>query len=80
MTKKNVDELHQIVERSAEWPAQAREELEEAMLNIEDRYYRPYITSEDDRDALKRSAEDVRRNRFAPTADVEKVYHDFNRS
>jgi hypothetical protein len=80
MTKKNVDDLHEIVKRSAEWPTQAREELQEAMLNVEDRYYRPYITTEDDREALKRSADDVRSNRFAPIADVEKVYHDFKRS
>jgi hypothetical protein len=80
MNKNNVDELHNIVDRAAEWPAQAREELEESMLSVEARYYGVYIATKDDRAALKQSAEDMRNNRFAPTTDVEKVYRHFHRA
>jgi hypothetical protein len=80
MNKKDVNELHEIVDRAADWPEQAREELEESMLSIEARYYGVYITTKDDRTALKQSAEDIRHDRFASETDTKKVFHDFNRA
>jgi len=80
MNKKDTGELHEIVERAAEWPEQARDELEEAMLNVEARYYGVFITSKDDRAALKRSDQDVRANRFASESDIKRVFQHFNRA
>jgi len=80
MSKKNIDDLHDIVDRAADWPEQAREELEESMLSIESRYYGVYILTKDDRAALKKSAEDIRHDLFASDNDLKKVFHNFNRA
>jgi hypothetical protein len=80
MAKNDAKEIHEIADRAAEWPEQAREELVESMLSIEARYFGVYITTKDDRDALKRSADDMRHDRFATEEDVSKVFHRFNRT
>jgi len=80
MKKKFIDQLHEIVDRAAEWPEQAREELEESMLSIESRYHGVYITTKEDRAALKRSADDMKNHRFASDAKVEEVFRQFNRA
>jgi hypothetical protein len=80
MAKEDTNELHEIVERAAEWPEQAREELVESMLSIEARYYGVYITTKEDRAALKQSAVDVRDGRFASPEDAKKVFRRFNRA
>lgn len=80
MTKNEANEIREIVERAAEWPEQAREELVELMLSVEARYYGVYVTTKEDRVALKQSAGDVRDNRFASDEDVKKVFHRFNRA
>ena len=80
MAKNETHELRRIVERAAEWPEQAREELVELMLSIEARYYGVYISTKEDRVALKQSADDVHEGRFASDADIRKVFHRFNRA
>jgi hypothetical protein len=75
-----VDDLHEIVDRAAAWPEQAREELEESMLNVEARYYGVYVATKDDRAAIKRSADDMQQNRFASETDIKRVFHRFNRA
>jgi hypothetical protein len=80
MAKNNTNDIHEIVERVPEWPEQAREELVESMLSIEARYYGVYITTKEDRVALKKSAEDVHEGRFASNEDTKKVFHRFNRA
>jgi hypothetical protein len=77
MTK---NKLQEFVERAAEWPEDAQEELMQSMLDIEARYYGVYITNEEERAALKRSAEDVRHGRFATDDHVKKVFHHFHRA
>jgi hypothetical protein len=80
MAKNDANEIHEIADRAAQWPEQAREELVESMLSIESRYFGVFITTKEDRQALKKSADDVRHNRFAKTEDIEKVLNDFNRT
>jgi hypothetical protein len=80
MAKKDTDEIQEIAGRAAEWPEQAREELVESMLSIEARYFGVYITTKDDRLALKKSADDIRHNRFAAEEDIKRVFHRFNRA
>jgi len=78
MAKNYTNDIHEIVERVAEWPEQAREELVESMLSIEARYHGVYITTKEDRVALNQSADDVRENRFASHEDAKKVFHRFS--
>lgn len=80
MAKEDTKDLHEIVKRASEWPEQAREELVELMLSIEARYHGVYITTKEDRAALKQSADDVRDGRFASSEDTKKIFHRFNRA
>jgi hypothetical protein len=80
MTKKEIEEIHEIADRAADWPVQAQEELVESALNIEARYHGVYNATKEDRAALKLSADDVRHDRFGSDADIKKVFHRFNRA
>jgi hypothetical protein len=80
MAKNDADEIRELADRAAQWPDQAREELVESMLSIESRYFGLFITTIEDRQALKKSADDIRHNRFAKTDVIEKVLNDFNRT
>ena len=77
MTKKEIGEL---MERAADWPEDAQDELLKSMLDIEARYYGVYATDKDERAALKRSDEDVKTGRFATADEVRKVFHRFHRA
>jgi hypothetical protein len=77
MTK---DEMHELMERAAEWPEDAQDELVRSMMDIEARYHGVYITTKDERAALKRSEDDVRHKHFASDGDVKKVFHRFHRA
>lgn len=80
MVKDDTKELSELIERAAGWPDEARQELVESMLDIEARYHGLYITTKDDRAALKKSGDDVRAGRFAAHEDVRKVFHRFHRA
>jgi DNA-binding LytR/AlgR family response regulator len=76
MTK---DEMRELMERAVEWPEEAQVELVQSMEDIEARYYGVYITSKDERAALKRSQDDVKHGRFALHDDVKNVGSSGNR-
>jgi hypothetical protein len=76
----DTNELSELIERAAEWPEEARQELVESMLDIEARYHGVYITTKEDRAALQQSANDIRDNRFASRDEVRKVFHRFHRA
>jgi hypothetical protein len=80
MAKNDTDELRELVDRAGDWPEEARQELVESMLDIEARYHGVYITTKEDRAALKQSAQDIHDNRFASHDDVRKVFHRFHRA
>jgi hypothetical protein len=80
MAKNDTIELNQLIERAADWPEEARQELVESMLDIEARYHGVYITTKDDRAALKKSGDDISAGRFAALDDVRKVFHRFRRT
>lgn len=69
MTKK----LKELMQRVEGWPTNAQEEAMESLLAIEEGYI-PYRLSDDDREALQRSEEDVRLGRFADDEEVAKLY------
>ncbi len=80
MVRNDPNDLSELIERAADWPEEARQELVESMQDIEARYQGVYITSKEDRAALKQSADDIRDNRFAPYDDLKKVFHRFHRA
>jgi len=77
MTK---SEIHELMERAAEWPEDAQDELVRSMEDIEARYNGVYITNKDDRAALKLSEDDMRHGRFASNDDIKKVFQKFHRA
>lgn len=77
MTK---DEIRDLLVRAAEWPEDAQDELLRSMLDIEARYHGVYITSKEERAALKRSEDDMRHARYATHEDVKSVFRNFHRA
>jgi hypothetical protein len=73
-------DLQKYLERIPAWPKQAQNELVRSMAEIEHRYSEPYHVDDDERAALERSAEDVRKNRFATDSDVEAVLTRYHRA
>jgi hypothetical protein len=77
MTRKKFSKL---MERAADLPESALDELADIMIDMEARYYGVYATDEDERIALKRSQDDVGAGRFASEDDVKKVFRHFHRA
>jgi hypothetical protein len=73
-------DLKNFLERIGTWPKEARDELVRSMTEIEIRYSKVYQVNDEERAALSRSAEDVRKNRFATDQDVETVFGRFHRA
>ena len=74
MTK---DQFRALVERAADWPEEAQTELLQSMVQIEAKYGGVYHIDDDERAALERSAEDIRKGRFATDDAVEAVFSRF---
>lgn len=73
-------ELKTILHRADKWPKDAQEELARSAAEIESRYANIYRLNDDERAALKRSADDVRHGRFASDDEVETVTMRFFRA
>jgi hypothetical protein len=73
-------DLKQLLERVPEWPQEAQDELRRSVAEIETRYSKVYRVDDDERAALNRSAEDVRKGRFATDDEVESVFGRFHRA
>jgi hypothetical protein len=67
-------DLKSVLGRIETWPKEAQDELLRSMTEIETRYSEVYHVSDDERAALKRSAEDIRKHRFAGDGDVTAVF------
>lgn len=74
------DTLRNLFGRVEKWPQQAREELVRSITEIETRYGNVYHVSSDERVALDRSAQDVRKARYASDRDVDSVFGRFHRT
>ena len=70
MIKKHKD----LIERVEHWPAEAQEEALASLETIEEDLGVPVALSPEDHEALERSAEDVRRGRFASDLQVREVF------
>lgn len=66
-------EIASILDRVAELPQEAHDELIESVAQIEAKYAGVYRLSEDERAALDRSLEDVRSGRFASPEKIEAI-------
>jgi restriction endonuclease Mrr len=73
-------DLKKYLQRIPEWPKEAQDELVRSMVEIEHRYSERYQLDDEERAALERSAEDVRKNRFATDDDVEAVFTRYHRA
>ena len=71
--------LKELLERVSTWPDEAQEEAEASLEAIEQDFSEPYVLTDNDRDALERSADDVRRGRFASDAEVQDVFNRYRR-
>jgi hypothetical protein len=70
MTKK----LRELLARVETWPAEVQEEVVASIEAIEEDFLGPHELSPEDIAALERSAEDVRRGRFATEEQVRDVF------
>lgn len=66
--------LRDILKRAETWPEATQDEAVELLLALEDERAGPAPLTTDDRQALERSADDVRRRRFAPDETVREVF------
>jgi len=73
-------DLKKFLARIPNWPKDAQDELVRSMTEIETRYGRVYRLDDDERAALRRSADDVKKNRFATAEETNAVFGRFHRS
>jgi hypothetical protein len=74
---KNAERAAQRVDSSSEPRHSPQDELVRSMVEIETRYTEVYHLDDEEHAALRRSAEDIRKNRFATNKDVETVFGRF---
>ena len=66
--------LREIVERAETWPEEAQEEAIATLQAIEAEFTEPYELTDDDRKAIDRGLEDVRRGRIASDEEVNRLF------
>jgi predicted transcriptional regulator len=70
MTKK----LKEMIERAETWPVEVQEEAVATLQAIEAEFTEPYELTDDDRRAIDRGLEDVRRGRIAGDEEVSRLF------
>jgi hypothetical protein len=70
---KMTSKLKEIVRRAEAWPEADQDEAAEMLLALEAERTNPPPLSEDDIEALRQSAEDVKHGRFATEASVREI-------
>ena len=68
-----------VLDRVLTWSPEAQEEAVASLQIIEEEFMGSHELSSEDREALERSAEDVRRGRFATDEDVKRVFDRYRR-
>jgi hypothetical protein len=77
MTK---DQVKAVLDRVLTWPPEAQEEAVASLVTIEEEFMGSHELSSDDREALLRSAEDVRQGRFATDDQVKTTFDRYKRT
>jgi hypothetical protein len=73
-------DLKKMLARIPRWPQDAQEDLVRSISEIETRYAEVYHLNDEERTALKRSANDVRANRFATEGEIDSVFDRYHRA
>ena len=76
MTK---DQVKAVLDRVLTWPPEAQEEAVASLVTIEEEFMGSHELSSDDREALLRSAEDVRQGRLATDDQVKATFDRYKR-
>jgi hypothetical protein len=71
--------LKEIIERAETWPQEAQEQAIATLQAIEAEFVAPYELTEDDRKAIDRGLEDVRRGRIASDEEVSRLFARYRR-
>ena len=76
MSDMKKDDVNAVLSRVLTWPAEAQEEAVASLRAIEDEWVGSFELSSDDREALERSADDVRHGRLGPVRkQLSQFYH-----
>ena len=74
------DQVKAVLDHVLTWPAGAQEEAVATLKAIEAEFGDPFELASEDREALERSAEDVRNGRFAEDEEVREVFDRYQRA
>ena len=80
MSEMKKDDVNALLSRVLTWPAEAQQEAVASLRAIEDEWVGSFELSSDDREALERSADDVRQGRFAEDDEVREVFGRYRRA
>jgi len=72
MTGKDLVEIS--IDRVAEWPEDARAELVQSIVEIEEKFVGVYQLSDEERVAVRRGLEEMRQGKFASEEEVEALF------
>jgi hypothetical protein len=64
-----------LLERIADWPAEAQAELVQSIVDIEAKHLGVYKLSPDERTAIERGIEEMRQGKFASDEQVAAVFN-----
>jgi hypothetical protein len=80
MSDMKKDDVNTVLSRVLTWPAEAQQEAVASLRAIEDEWVGSFELSSDDREALERSADDVRHGRLADDDKVREVFGRYRRA
>jgi hypothetical protein len=66
--------LRGILQRIETWPEHAQQRALDLLLSIEQELVDPYVLTDEDRNAIERSLDDMRHGRFASDEQVAAVF------
>jgi hypothetical protein len=73
------DQVKEMLDRVLTWPPEAQEEAVASLATIEEQFAALQTLSPEDRDALARSAEDMRLGRYATEEQVRALFDRYRR-
>jgi hypothetical protein len=73
------DQVKEMLDRVLTWPPEAQEEAVASLATIEEQFATLQTLSPEDREALARSAEDVKLGRYAMDEQVKAVFDRYQR-
>ena len=68
------EKVELLIQQAAELPDEAQAELVESLVEMRSQHLGIYHLNDEEREALARSAEDIRLGRFASDGEVDEMY------